>query len=93
MAILVIGNVPGGNAEMDQQMMQSIGVSADNPPAGGLVRLSGPVEGGYRVITVWESQEAWDAFKRDRLEPFFQKAGREFPAFEVSPLDGFMVPK
>ena len=93
MAILVIGNVPGGSAEMDQQMMQGIGVSIDNPPAGGLVRISGPVEGGYRVITVWESEEAWDTFKRDRLAPFFEKAGRPLPSFEVSPLDGFMVPR
>ncbi len=78
---------------MDQQMMQGIGVSAEKPPAGGLARIAGPIEGGYRVITVWESQEAWDTFRRERLEPFFKQAGREMPALEVSTLDMFIATK
>lgn len=93
MAVLVIGYVPGGNADMDRQIMQEAGVSPENPPAGALLRTAGPVEGGYRVITVWESQEAWDTFRKDRLEPVFTKSGRPFPEVEVSTLDSFMVPK
>ena len=93
MALLVIGRVAGGNAQLDQQTMQGIGVSPQNPPAGVLLRIAGPVEGGYRVITVWESAEAWETFRRDRLEPYFKQAGREAPSFEVSPIDMYMTVK
>jgi hypothetical protein len=36
--------------------------------------------GGTRVVDVWESQEAFDAFIRDRLQPAFAKAGVTWPA-------------
>ena len=93
MTIMVTGLVPGGNAEMDKQIMEGIGVSPGNTPAGALLRMAGPAEGGYRVITAWESQEAWETFRQERLEPFFVSAGRPVPSFEVSALDSFMVPR
>ena len=92
MAVLVIGQLAGADAEADRQIMQTVGVSAENPPAGALLRMAGPVEGGYRVITVWETQEAWEAFRRDRLEPALRQMNRPMPSVEVAQLDSFMVP-
>lgn len=86
MAILVIGEVPGGSAETDQAIQQAAGVSPSSPPAGALLRLSGPIDGGWRVISVWESEEAWNTFRRDKLEPAFRQMGREGPQVTVSPL-------
>jgi len=85
MAVVVIATNPGGTAEQDEAMVQRLGLGA-NPPAGSLARLAGPVEGGWRIISVWESQEAFDAFRRERLEPAFRQAGRPVPQFEVAPL-------
>ena len=36
------------------------------PPAGLLAHLSGPMEGGWRGITVWESQAAADVLAHAR---------------------------
>ena len=91
MTIAVIGELPGGNAEMDAQMMQQIGVSPTSPPAGAIARMAGPFEGTYRIISVWESQEAWDTFRRERMEPTFQQSGRPMPRFQVWDLDTFFL--
>ena len=73
MAILVIDQAPGVTAEKFEEMVRQIG--SDTLPAGQIARLAGPVEGGWRVISVWESQEALEAFRRDRLTPAAQQSG------------------
>jgi hypothetical protein len=78
---------------MDQQMMQGIGVSPSSPPQGGLARLAGPIDGTYRIISVWESAEAWETFKTERMEPHFQRIGQPMPDFKVWELDTFMTPQ
>ncbi len=67
-----------------------------NPPAGGLVHTAGFDEeaGVFRIFDVWESQEAWDTFMRDRLmpivRPMMEQGGRE-PVTRVYELRDFMV--
>src|SRR5688572_13136323 len=90
MAIVVTGDIPGGNPQMDEGMLQQLGLST-SPPPGALARMSGPVEGGWRVMSVWQSQEAWDAFRRDRLEPMLQQMGQPAPAFQIWELHSFMA--
>jgi hypothetical protein len=91
MAVVVIGQIPGGSAEMDRQMLQAIGVSPGSVPSGALARMAGPVEGGYQIISVWDSSDAWETFQKESLEPFFKQAGRGMPASQVLPLDMFMT--
>ena len=93
MAIAVIGELAGGNAQVDQQMMQTLGVSPTNPPAGGLARMGGPLDGTYQIISVWESEQAWEKFKSERMEPAFKQMGRPMPDFKVWQLDTFMTPQ
>jgi hypothetical protein len=67
----------------------------DNPPDGGLVHTAGFDEqaGVFRIFDVWESQQAWEAFSRDRLIPIVrtmmeQRVGG--PETRVYPLHDFM---
>ncbi len=90
MAIVVIANVPGGTAEQDDAIVQQLN-PAGNPAPGSLVRLAGPFEGGWRIIGVWESQEAWETFRRERLEPALRQAGRPVPPFQISPLHSVRI--
>ena len=41
MAVLVISEVPGGNAEQDKAMMEALNLEGD-PPADARARLAGP---------------------------------------------------
>ena len=94
MAIAIIGEMPNGNAQMDQAMMEQMGLSITNPPAGGLARLAGPVgENMYRIVSVWESEDAWNVFKRDYMAPLFEKMNQPMPNFELWQLDSFLTPQ
>ena len=61
MAFVVIMEAPGLNQEQHEATLQRV-VLAQPRPAGLLVRLSGPMEGGWRIIDVWESEANADAF-------------------------------
>ena len=91
MAVMVIGNVPGGTAEQDQELLERMGL-AQNPPAGVLARFAGPVASGWRIVSVWESREAWETFRRERLEPALRDAGRPAPDVELSDLHSVRLP-
>ena len=86
MAIVVIAQNPGVTAEQDDAMMQQL-----TPGPGNLARLAGPFEGGWRVISVWESQEAFDTFRRERLELALRQAGRPVPQFQIAPLHSVRI--
>lgn len=54
------------------------------PPAGLLVHVAGPTDEGVRIIDVWESEEAWERFRTERLEPAIAALGgpsRPAPTF------------
>ena len=77
MAVAVIQEFPiEGNDRSTtnyDQVQEALGLR-DNPPAGGLVHTAGFDEeaGVFRIVDVWESRDAWDAFLRDRLMPVVQ---------------------
>lgn len=41
----------------------------DPPPDGLIVHVAGPTDEGVRIIDVWESEEAWEHFRAERLAP------------------------
>ncbi len=90
MSIAVIAEIPGGNAQFDEEMLSRLGLEA-SPPPGALARFSGPTEAGWRVVSVWESREAWETFRRDRLEPALRETGRQ-PQFELWELNSVRMP-
>jgi hypothetical protein len=36
-------------------------------PTGLILHAAGPTDEGFRIIDVWESEEAWDRFRAERL--------------------------
>ena len=48
---------------------------AKKPQPGMIFHCAGQASGGWRVFDIWESQEAYDRFMRDRLGPAFKTAG------------------
>jgi hypothetical protein len=75
MAIAQVVESPGGTKEQYEQVMQEIGLSGPQLAPGQLVHIAGPVEGGWQVVNVWESQEAADKFFNEKVKPARQKAG------------------
>lgn len=47
-------------------------------PVGLMLHVAGPTEEGFRVIDVWESEEAWQRFLTERLDPAIAALGGPF---------------
>ena len=92
MAVVVIGEIPGGTAEQDEAMMKELGLEG-NPAPGALMRLAGPIPGGWRIVSIWESEEAFQTFRRDRLLPVLAKRGGPMPQVQIWPMQSVLTPQ
>jgi len=64
-----------------------------NPPAGGIFHVAGFTAGTLRVVDVWESQQAFEKFQKDRLTAAVQKAGiAGQPKVQFYPVHNIFVP-
>jgi hypothetical protein len=69
----------GGTQQQYDTIHGHMGVES-NPPEGMIFHSSGQIDGGWGVIDVWESREAFDRFGGERLQPAVQEFGdRAFP--------------
>jgi heme-degrading monooxygenase HmoA len=66
---------PGVSEDQYDRVMAGLSLPDNQMPEGGLFHLAGPVQGGWRVIDVWESREAFDAFFREQLEAQLASTG------------------
>ncbi len=80
MPVLMVHDIPGGTREQydaigsrltDGKGLESL---SDWPAEGILSHAAGPTEGGWRVIDVWESEEAFQRFG-EIIGPLLQEAG------------------
>jgi hypothetical protein len=76
MAIVVVGVIPGGNQEMYERV-SSKAMSGGQLPEGCQLHVAGPVDEGWRIITVWESPEHLERFRNEKLLPALREAGVE----------------
>ncbi len=96
MAIVVMHDFPSGTAEQDEARLRQMNIAegqltAENAPRGALVRMAGPIADSWRVMSVFESQEAWELFQRDWLAPMFQQMGIQAPPVQIWPLQSFII--
>jgi hypothetical protein len=88
MAVGIRITLPGVGIEEFDRVEAAIDVRGDHPD-GLIFSASGPIDGGWRVIDLWESRAQFDAFGADRVGPAVAAAGvsaqpdiAEFPVHE-----------
>jgi hypothetical protein len=74
MALAFLFESPGFTQEHYDQLTERLPPDAVKAE-GRIFHLAGPMEGGWRILDVWESQEAFNAFFRETLGPTFQELG------------------
>jgi hypothetical protein len=75
---------PGVTQEQYDAASQQIGVTPDNLPEGGLLHVAGPgPHGGWRVVEIWESEQAAQKFDEEQVEPVLSQVGIQRPAPDV----------
>lgn len=94
MPILMIHDAPGGTREQYEQVGARLAESgsfsslSDWPAEGILAHAAGPTDEGWRVVDVWESEEAFQRFG-EKIGPVLQEVG--FPGEpKVFPLHNFV---
>ncbi len=60
MALAILAEVPDLTREQYELVVKNVNESGS--PAGALFHAGGPIEQGYRIVEVWETREAADAF-------------------------------
>jgi hypothetical protein len=65
-----------------------------NPAKGMLLHAAGPIPGGWRVFSIWESKELVDQFLQERVQPAFKQLGLTWqPARQDSfPIHNLVAP-
>ncbi len=81
MAIAFLIETPGGTQEQYDRVQTRLNLG-DKKPAGEIVHIAGPTDNGWRIVDVWESQEAFDQFRKDSLDAAW--AAEEMPEAKVS---------
>jgi hypothetical protein len=76
MAVVVVNEIEGGSQEMYDQVNPRV-MEGDNLPEGCQVHIAGPVQNGWRVVTVWDSEEQFQQFRDEKLIPALREAGSE----------------
>ena len=56
-------------------------------PDGLLLHAAGPTEEGFRIIGIWESEEAWERFRAGRLGPEAEGVAHVPPIFRALRLE------
>jgi hypothetical protein len=93
MAILVSHQGADWNQELYQATFDRAIPDRSNPPAGLIAHFGAPrEEGGWQVIDVWESEEAFRRFLDEKVIPAAQDL--EAPPFDtkVSELHNSLIP-
>lgn len=89
MAIAYVMLFKGMKQEAYDAIMRHLGMlgGAGQWPDGAISHISGPIEQGWCVVDVWQSQAHFDDFFFKRLKPAFEQVGNvpkpQVTAFEV----------
>jgi hypothetical protein len=76
MAVVVVSEIEGGSQDFYEQVNPKV-MPGGKLPEGCQAHIAGPVENGWRVITVWDSDERFQQFRNEKLIPAMRDAGGE----------------
>ena len=76
MAVGIRIKLAGVTVEQFDKLDAAIDVRG-NRPDGLIFSLSGPIEGGWRVIDLWESRAHFDRFVAERVGPAMAASGEQ----------------
>ena len=76
MAVVVVNEIEGGSQDFYEQVNPKV-MPGGQLPDGCQLHIAGPVENGWRVITVWDSDEQFQQFRDEKLIPVMREAGGE----------------
>jgi hypothetical protein len=89
MAVVVVAEIEGGTQDFYDKVTAKVMPDGDQLPDGGKVHIAGPSANGWRVITVWDSEEQFHQFRNDQLIPAIREVmgeGGVAPSITADPV-------
>jgi len=74
MAVAMHMEWPGATAEQYDRLRERVSWERE-PPEGGILHVASFTPEGAQIVDVWESEEAFNRFLRDRLMPGIEEIG------------------
>ena len=93
MAVVIVNEIEGADQGFYDQVNPKV-MPGGQLPDGCQVHIAGPVEGGWRVITVWDSEDQFQQFRDEKLIPALRETGGEgriAPAITSSPVHKLLI--
>jgi SAM-dependent methyltransferase len=75
MPLCHVDDHPTKSAEEFQAVMDHLRATGPVPPDGASLLVAGPVDGGWRAISIWDSDESLQQFVAERMRPALQAVG------------------
>jgi hypothetical protein len=93
MAVVIVNEIEGGSQEMYDEVNPKV-MEGDSLPDGCQLHIAGPIENGWRVITVWESEDRFQQFRDEKLLPALRETGegdRISPQISAQPVHNLLT--
>lgn len=93
MAVLAVIDIPGLTAEQYDAVLARMGVE-QRPAPGIFIHLAAPTDDGFRIVELWDDQDAFERFLSERLFPTATELGLDAqPTITVKPLHKTFAPR
>ena len=73
MSVVIVNEIEGGNEELYEKVNPKV-MPDGKLPEGCQLHIAGPSDSGWRVITVWDSEDRFQRFREETLIPAMQEA-------------------
>jgi hypothetical protein len=93
MAVVIVNEMEGGSQDLYDQVNPKV-LEGGNLPDGCQLHIAGPCENGWRVITVWDSEERFQQFREEKLIPAWREVAGEdgvAPSISADPVHNLIT--
>jgi hypothetical protein len=87
-AVVIVNEIEGANQDFYEQVNPKV-MPGGQLPDGCQLHIAGPIDNGWRVITVWDSDEQFQEFRNEKLIPAIRDVGAEdriAPRIDMNPV-------
>ena len=80
MAVAYRMEFPGATLDQYDQVIKKMGLTPGGPtPPGAIFHWAAATDDGVLVVDVWETEEVFNKFSEEQIQPFSQEAGLPAP--------------
>ena len=91
MAVAIMFEFSGATLDQYDRVVERMNLGGKTAP-GGIFHVCGPTENGIRIVDVWESQEVFEKFSKEQIEPITREFGMHGPKVTIWPVHNILTP-